>query len=30
MSDKLEECDDGNTVNENGCTDCKIDHLYSC
>ncbi|CAD8115156.1 unnamed protein product [Paramecium primaurelia] len=25
-----EECDDGNDVNRDGCSYCKIDHNYSC
>ncbi|CAD8205816.1 unnamed protein product [Paramecium pentaurelia] len=25
-----EECDDGNYVNRDGCSNCKIDHNYSC
>ncbi|CAD8103726.1 unnamed protein product [Paramecium sonneborni] len=25
-----EECDDGNDVNRDGCSNCKIDHNFSC
>lgn len=27
---KAEECDDGNNIPRDGCTDCRIDGNYKC